>query len=262
MIRPSSFVFSTLNCYNFYMIRFLKVSLRYREGVQALDNINLHIKPGEMVFLVGHSGAGKSSLIKALQKEVNVDSGKIYVDGEEITKLHRRRIPWLRRKVGMVFQDYRLLERRTVHENVAYAMEITGARRKEIKENVPIALRLVGLSDKADYYPTKLSGGEAQRASIARAMVNKPEILIADEPTGNLDPINARDIMKILMALNKRGTTIVVVTHDSGLVHMCNCRVIEMKGGKIISDTGGTPGGSLSRGSVSSGSAFEKGVQV
>lgn len=220
------------------MIKFVKVSLRYREGVQALDGVSLHIRPGEMVFLIGHSGAGKSSLIKALQKEVNVDSGKVIVDGEDITHLHRRRVPKLRRKVGMVFQDYRLLEKRTVYENVAYAMEITGANRKLIRENVPIALRLVGLNDKADYYPPKLSGGEAQRVSIARAMVNKPEILIADEPTGNLDPVNAREIMKILMALNRKGTTIVIVTHDESLVHMCNCRVIEMKGGKIISDRG------------------------
>lgn len=233
------------------MIRFIKVSLKYREGVQALDNVNLHIKPGEMVFLIGHSGAGKSSLIKALQKEVNVDTGKIYVDGVDITHLHRRRIPSLRRKVGMVFQDYRLLEKQTVYENVAYAMEITGAKRKYIKENVPIALRLVGLNDKGGYYPSKLSGGEAQRVSIARAMVNKPEILIADEPTGNLDPVNAREIMKILIALNKRGTTIVIVTHDESLVHMCSCRVIEMKGGKIVSDTGSTPGGSGGSGGAS-----------
>lgn len=223
------------------MIKFNKVNLKYREGVQALDNVNLHIKPGEMVFLVGHSGAGKSSLIKALQKEVNVDSGQIVVDGVDITRLHRRRVPKLRRKVGMVFQDYRLLEKRTVYENVAYAMEITGASRRLIRDNVPIALRLVGLNDKADYYPTKLSGGEAQRVSIARAMVNKPEILIADEPTGNLDPTTAREIMKILIALNKRGTTIVVVTHDSSLVHMCSCRVIEMKGGRIVSDRGMAP---------------------
>ncbi len=144
----------------------------------------------------------------------------------------------LRRKVGMVFQDYRLLENRTVFENVAYAMEITGASRKQIKANVPIALRLVGLEEKADYYPSKLSGGEAQRVSIARAMVNKPEILIADEPTGNLDPDTAKDIMKILLALNKRGTTIVVVTHDEGIVRMCRGRIIEMRSGKIVADTG------------------------
>ncbi len=220
------------------MIKFIKVSLRYREGVQALDNINLHIRPGEMVFLIGQSGAGKSSLIKALQKEVSVDKGSIFVDNENITKMHRRRVPMLRRKVGMVFQDYRLLENRTVFENVAYAMEITGASRKQIKANVPIALRLVGLEEKADYYPSKLSGGEAQRVSIARAMVNKPEILIADEPTGNLDPDTAKDIMKILLALNKRGTTIVVVTHDEGIVRMCRGRIIEMRSGKIVADTG------------------------
>lgn len=218
------------------MIEFKNVCLRYSEGVQALDHVNLLIKPEEMVFLIGPSGAGKSSLIKAIQKEVTVDSGEVIVDGENITKYHRRKIPALRRKVGMVFQDFRLLERKTVFENVAYAMEITGSSRKLIKENVPIALKLVGLQHKADYYPGKLSGGEAQRVSIARAMVNRPAILIADEPTGNLDSSTARDIMRILMALNRRGTTILVITHDDSIVNEFAGRVIEMRDGKVVSD--------------------------
>lgn len=218
------------------MIEFKDVCLRYSEGVQALDHVNLLIKPQEMVFLIGPSGAGKSSLIKAIQKEVTVDSGEVIVDGENITKYHRRKIPALRRKVGMVFQDFRLLERKTVFENVAYAMEITGSSRKLIKENVPIALRLVGLLHKADSYPGKLSGGEAQRVSIARAMVNRPSILIADEPTGNLDSSTARDIMRILQALNRRGTTVLVITHDDSIVHEFAGRVIEMRDGKVVSD--------------------------
>ncbi len=227
------------------MIKFVGVNLRYREGVQALSNVNFWMKPGEMVFLTGESGAGKSSLIKAIQREVTPDRGRLFIDGEDVTTLHRRRIPELRRKVGMIFQDYRLLERRTVFENVAYAMEIMGASKKSIKQNVPIALRLVGLSEKMDSYPSKLSGGEAQRVSIARAIVNKPPILIADEATGNLDSKNALEIMKILAALNKKGTTILVVTHDDGLVSRFGKRVVEMKKGKIVKDTGGAGTGAV-----------------
>ncbi len=233
------------------MIRFVGVSLRYKRGVQALSDVNLRIDPGEMVFLTGESGAGKSSLIKAIQKEVTPDRGHIFIDGEDIVKLHRRKIPALRRKVGMVFQDYRLLDRRTVYENVAYAMEITGASRSAIRQNVPIALRLVGLSSKSDSYPSKLSGGEAQRVSIARAIVNKPEILIADEATGNLDKKNAYEIMKILSALNKRGTTLLVVTHDDSIVEKFGKRVVEMKRGKIYKDTGAARKNSYYAGSAS-----------
>ncbi len=227
------------------MIKFVGVNLRYREGVQALSNVNFWMKAGEMVFLTGESGAGKSSLVKAIQREVTPDRGRLFIDEEDVTRLHRRRIPELRRKVGMIFQDYRLLERRTVFENVAYAMEIMGSSRKSIKQNVPIALRLVGLSEKMDSYPSKLSGGEAQRVSIARAIVNKPLILIADEATGNLDSKNAVEIMRILNALNKKGTTILVVTHDDGLVSRFGKRVVEMKKGKIVRDTGGPETGAM-----------------
>lgn len=218
------------------MIIFQHVNLEYSEGARALVDINLEIKRGEMVFLVGSSGAGKSSLIKSILKEVSVDSGRVIVDNQDITRLHRREIPDLRRKIGVVFQDFRLLPRKTVFENVAYAMEITGASRKLIKNNVPIALRLVGLEDKADYYPGKLSGGEAQRVSIARSMVNNPKILIADEPTGNLDPKTSKEIIRILQVLNARGTTVLVITHDYYVLEMSKQRVIEMSEGRIIRD--------------------------
>lgn len=219
------------------MIKFERVSLQYSEGVKALNKIDLNIDRGEMVFIIGQSGAGKSSLIKTLLKEVSIDSGYITVDDQDITRLHRRKIPRLRRKIGMVFQDFRLLQKKTVYENVAYAMEIMGFGRRLIRENVPVALRLVGLQEKANYYPHKLSGGEAQRVSIARAMVNKPAVLVADEPTGNLDSQTSREILKILMALNNKGTTIIVVTHDEELIRLCNSRVIEMKEGRIVSDS-------------------------
>ncbi|MDO4799431.1 MAG: cell division ATP-binding protein FtsE [Bacillota bacterium] len=225
------------------MIKLHNVNLEYSEGARALVDINLEIKRGEMVFLVGASGAGKSSLIKSILREVNVDSGRVIVDNQDITRLHRREIPALRRKIGVVFQDFRLLPRKTVFENVAYAMEITGASNKLIKNNVPIALRLVGLEDKADYYPGKLSGGEAQRVSIARSMVNNPKILIADEPTGNLDPKTSKEIIRILQVLNARGTTVLVITHDYYVLEMNKQRVIEMAEGRIIRDErrGGTP---------------------
>lgn len=218
------------------MIDFKKVNLRYKEGVRALDDVNIHVDKGEFVFIVGQSGAGKSSLVKAMLKEVNIDSGEIIVDSTSVASLHKRLVPHLRRRVGMVFQDFRLLSKKTVYENVAYAMQIMGFSSKLIRDNVPIALKLVGLLDKSDYYPHKLSGGEAQRVSIARAMVNKPSILIADEPTGNLDSKTSREILKILMALNSRGTTVVVITHDEELVRICKTRVIEMREGRIVSD--------------------------
>lgn len=218
------------------MIRLEHLNVTYRGGTRALCDINLEIAPGELVFLVGPSGAGKSSLIKTILREVNSTSGKIYIDGEDVTRLHKRRIPYLRRKVGVVFQDFRLLPQKTVFENIAYAMEITGASKKSIRKNVPIILSLVNLEGKEDVYPPHLSGGEQQRVSIARSMVNSPRVLIADEPTGNLDPANSAEIMKLLLSFNRRGTTIIIATHDRELVDATRRRVIAMRGGQIVRD--------------------------
>jgi len=218
------------------VIKIDRVSKRYKNGVYALNSVSLNINKGDFVFFVGSSGAGKSTLIKLLLKEENVTSGKIIVDNQDITYLHRRRIPFLRRKFGVVFQDFRLLPNKTVYENVAFAMEITEATHREIRSQVPMILSIVGLSDKQKYYPNELSGGEQQRVSIARAIVNNPPILIADEPTGNLDPENSWEIMKLLKSINRRGTTVIMATHDKEIVDIMQQRVIELKKGRIIRD--------------------------
>ncbi len=218
------------------MIRLLGVSKRYSNGMLAVSDINLHVNRGDFVFLVGTSGAGKSTIIKMLLKEENCTKGKIVVDDIEITKLHRRKVPFLRRKMGVVFQDYRLLPNKTVFENVAFAMEITGASQREIRKNVPMILSVVGLADKQKCYPNQLSGGEQQRVSIARAMINNPPILIADEPTGNLDPETSWEIMKILKQINRRGTTIVMATHDREIVDVMQQRVVALENGRIVRD--------------------------
>ncbi len=221
------------------MIQMEGVSKRYANGMVAVSNINLHVKRGDFVFLVGPSGAGKSTIIKMLLKEETCTKGKIFVDDVNITNLHRRRVPMLRRKVGVVFQDYRLLEKKTVFENVAFAMEIMGAKGRDIRKNVPMILSVVGLADKQKCYPNQLSGGEQQRVSIARAMINNPPILVADEPTGNLDPETSWDIMMILKQINRRGTTIVMATHDKEIVDIMQQRVIAMENGRVIRDERG-----------------------
>lgn len=218
------------------MIKMNLVSKKFKNGVSALDRISLEVKKGEFLFLVGPSGAGKSTLIKLILKEENATSGSIIIDGSDITNLHKRRIPYLRRKMGVVFQDFRLLPNKTVYENVAFAMEITEASQREIRKQVPMILSVVGLSDKQKAYPNELSGGEQQRVSIARAIVNDPPILIADEPTGNLDPVNSWEIMKILKAINRRGTTVLMATHDREIVDIMQQRVIALEGGKVIRD--------------------------
>ncbi len=217
------------------MIEFYNVSKKYDNGVLALDHINIKIEKGEFVFLVGPSGAGKSTFIKAILKEVDVD-GLVKVDDLTVTRLHRRRVPFLRRKVGVVFQDFRLLPNKTVYENVAYAMEIIGAPQRTIRKQVPMILTLVGLSGKGSFYPNQLSGGEQQRVSIARAMINNPPILIADEPTGNLDPDTSWEIMKVLRTINRRGTTIVMATHDREIVDVMKKRVIALENGIVARD--------------------------
>ncbi|MBF4695360.1 cell division ATP-binding protein FtsE [Fusibacter ferrireducens] len=218
------------------MIEFSNVSKRYDNGVMALNNVNIKIEKGEFVFIVGPSGAGKSTFIKSILKEVDATTGKIWVDDVNITRLHRRRVPYLRRKVGVVFQDFRLLPNKTVYENIAYAMEILGTPQRTIRKQVPMILSLVGLSGKGNVYPNQLSGGEQQRVSIARAMINNPPILIADEPTGNLDPETSWEIMKILRTINRRGTTILMATHDKDIVDIMKKRVIALERGGVARD--------------------------
>lgn len=218
------------------MIRFIDLSKEYDNGVKALSNVNLKITKGEFVFLVGSSGAGKSTLIKLLLKEEDPTGGRIYLKDLDITKIKSRRIPLIRREIGVVFQDFRLLPNKTVYENVAFAMEILGTHPKEIRRRVPMILSMVNLSRKADRYPDQLSGGEHQRVSIARAIVNSPSILIADEPTGNLDPETAEDIMNILTEINSRGTTILMATHAKDIVNRMQKRVIAIEEGLIIRD--------------------------
>ncbi len=218
------------------MIEMIDVSKRYKHDVVALKNINIEVKKGEFLFLVGQSGAGKSTLMKLLLKEEDPTSGTLKLDGQDITRLHHRRIPKLRRKMGVVFQDFRLLPQKTVYENVAYAMEILGTRTRDIRRQVPTMLSMVGLSDKAKHYPDQLSGGEKQRVSIARAMINNPPLLIADEPTGNLDPETSWEIMKLLRQINRRGTTILMATHDKEIVDMMKRRVVTLKEGAVVRD--------------------------
>ncbi|RKD30088.1 cell division ATP-binding protein FtsE [Thermohalobacter berrensis] len=218
------------------MIEFMDVSKEYTKGVKALKDINIHIDKGEFVFIVGSSGAGKSTLIKLLLKEEEPTDGKIILNNMDITNISNRKIPYIRRSVGVVFQDFRLLPNKTVFENVAFAMEIIGASSREIRRRVPIVLSMVGLSHKANNYPNELSGGEQQRVSIARAIVNNPNVLIADEPTGNLDPDTAWEIMKILREINRRGTTIVMATHARDIVNIMKRRVIALEKGTVVRD--------------------------
>ncbi len=214
----------------------INVSKKFGDGFRALHNVSIKIENGEFVFLVGQSGAGKSTLIKLLLKEISADSGSIIINNKDISKLKRREIPYLRRNIGVVFQDFRLLQDKTVYENVAFAMEVIEAPAKDIRRKVPIILSLVGLSKKSDLYPHQLSGGEQQRVSLARAMVNGPSILIADEPTGNLDPDTSWEIMKNLNEINHRGTTVLMATHAKDIVDSMKKRVIEIEEGKVIRD--------------------------
>ncbi len=220
------------------MIDFNHVTKTYRTNV-GLDDVSVHINKGDFVFLVGPSGAGKSTFIKLILKEIDPDSGSITVDGKEVTKLSNREVPELRRKVGTVFQDFRLLPKKTVFENVAFAMEVLHKSRRQIRKQVPQILSLVGISDKAHKYPEELSAGEQQRVAIARAIVNNPTVLIADEPTGNLDPVTAAEIMDLLDQINLRGTTIVMVTHAKDIVDRMKKRVIAIEKGKIVRDREG-----------------------
>ncbi len=219
------------------MIEFKNVTKVYEDGgVKALENVSFKVEKGEFVFLVGPSGAGKSTITELIIKEELATSGEICVNGTELSTLPNKKIPYLRRNIGMVFQDFRLLPDRTVYDNIAFAMQVTGASNRSIRRNVPSVLSLVGLSHKAKMTPDQLSGGEQQRVSLARAMVNRPPIIIADEPTGNLDPENAQEIMNLLDDINKRGTTMIVATHAKNFVDSMKKRVLAIEDGKLVRD--------------------------
>ncbi len=218
------------------MISIRGVSLVYPNGVRALDNVSLEIGKGEFVFLVGHSGTGKSSLLRLLYREMGPSSGHIVVDGIRVDRLARGRIPALRRHLGVVFQDYKLLSDKTVWENVAFALQVTGAHTRDVQRQVPRALDLVGLAHKSRMYPNELSGGEQQRTAIARALVNNPKLLLCDEPSGNLDPANTTEIMELLRRINLKGTTVVVATHNQAVVDRMRRRVVRLDNGRVITD--------------------------
>ena len=221
------------------MIEFKNVSKKYGTGTVAVDNANFTIEKGEFAFLIGNSGSGKSTIIKMMLKEEEPSSGNIFINGTDITKIKPSKVPYLRRSMGIVFQDFRLLPDKTVYENVAFAMYVVRASQKHIRRQVPMVLSLVGLSQKAKMYPNELSGGEQQRVALARAIVNNPSMLIADEPTGNLDPNTAWDIMELLNDINLRGTTVVVATHAKDIVDKMNRRVIRIEHGNIVRDEKG-----------------------
>lgn len=218
------------------MIRLENITKIYPNGVTALNNVSLEIEKGEFVFIVGNSGSGKTTLIKLFMKELQPTEGKLYIDNKDITKLKRRYVPTLRKNIGVVFQDFRLLDKMNVYDNVAFALKVTEASNKKIRRTVPMILSMVGLGKKAKMYPSEISGGEKQRTALARAIVNNPPILIADEPTGNLDPSNSWEIMKLLTEINMRGTTVVVVTHDKEMVNAMKKRVVTLKNGCIVRD--------------------------
>ena len=218
------------------MIEIRNISKTYDNGSKALKDIDIRIQDGEFVFIMGRSGSGKSTLIRLLLKEAEPSSGRIIVNDMDLQKMPRRYIPKYRRRLGVVFQDFRLLKDRTVFENVAFAQRVVGASPRKIREEVPRMLKLVGLSSKYKSFPHQLSGGEQQRVALARALVNRPDILLADEPTGNLDPKTSEEIMKLLEQINERGTTVLVVTHNKEIVNAMKKRVVTMHDGVIVSD--------------------------
>ena len=221
------------------MIKLEHVSKSYTAGIPALNDVSLDFEEGEFVFIVGDSGSGKSTLIKLLLKELEPTEGTITINNKKLNKIKRRQIPKFRRNIGVVFQDFRLLKDRNIYDNVAFAQKVIGESTRSIKKNVPSMLSMVGLAAKYRSYPRQLSGGEQQRVAIARALINEPKILLADEPTGNLDNHNAWEIMKLLEEINSRGTTVVVVTHNLEIVKAMNKRVITMKKGVVVEDSEG-----------------------
>lgn len=218
------------------MIEFINVNKKYANGVIGLHNININIESGEFIFVIGPSGAGKSSFLKMINRQEKATGGQIKVNGHEVTKLSRFKIPKLRREIGVVFQDFKLLQKLTVYQNVAFALEAIGLPAAEVREKTVAALELVGLKGKMRFYPNQLSGGEQQRIAIARAIANNPAIIIADEPTGNLDPENSEQIVSILKKLNSEGKTIIMATHDHELIFDTGCRVLTIDHGTIFND--------------------------
>ena len=222
------------------MIRLIDVYKEYDNGTKALKGVNLRIDDGEFVFLVGPSGSGKSTVIKLITGEIAATQGRLMVNGYNLSNIAPRQIPYMRRTLGIIFQDFRLIDKKTVYENLAFAMRAIGASPRELRRRIPYVLQLVGLEQKADRYPGQISGGEQQRVAIARALVNNPSMIIADEPTGNLDPQRSLEIMMLLERINELGTTVLVVTHEKALVNRFTKRVVAIEAGRIISDeTGG-----------------------
>lgn len=218
------------------MIRLENVTKNYPGDINALKNINLHIAPGEFVSIVGQSGTGKTTIVKTLTGEERIDEGKVIVGGWDITRLRQGDIPVLRRQIGVIFQDFKLLDKKTIYENVAFALQVCGQPPQKIRTIVPQVLRIVGLESKMERYPMEVSGGEQQRAAIARSLVHRPKILLADEPTGNLDSINTNEIIELLKKINKFGTTVVLVTHNREVVNQLKKRVITIDAGRVVSD--------------------------
>ncbi|MFH1326009.1 MAG: ATP-binding cassette domain-containing protein [Candidatus Falkowbacteria bacterium] len=218
------------------MIRFEDVTKTYLPNTKALDGLSLHIKPSEFVSIVGQSGTGKTTMVRALIGEERIDKGKIIIGDWDITNIKQREIPYLRRQIGVIFQDFKLLPKKTLFENVAFAMQVSGHVPSQINKIVPQMLKLVSLEHKMNRYPSQVSGGEQQRVVIARSLVHRPKILLADEPTGNLDSINAADIISLLERINKLGTTVILVTHNKEVVNSLRRRVVTIDGGKVISD--------------------------
>ena len=230
-------------CYNFYdwgviiMIKLIGVTKVYKTGVRALSDMNLNIEPGEFVYVIGPTGAGKSTFIKLLYREEVATSGKVLVAGVDVSKIRNYKVPYFRRNIGVGFQNFRLLPKKTVFENVAFALEVTDTPKKQIRNRVRKTLEIVGLADKANAFPNELSGGQQQRVAIARAIVNNPKVLIADEPTGNLDPETSEEIIGVLEKINNEGTTVLVVTHDRYIVEKYKKRTILIDNGCVTSDT-------------------------
>ena len=222
------------------MVRLIDVYKEYDNGTKALKGVNLRIDDGEFVFLVGPSGSGKSTIIKLITAEIALTDGRLMVNGYNLNNISPRQVPYMRRTLGIIFQDFRLIEKKTVYENLSFAMRAVGASSREVRRRIPYVLKLVGLEQKEDRYPAQLSGGEQQRVAIARALVNNPSMIIADEPTGNLDPQRSLEIMVLLERINELGTTVLVVTHEKNLVNRFDKRVVAIENGRIISDgTGG-----------------------
>ena len=222
------------------MVRLIDVYKEYDNGTKALKGVDLRIDDGEFVFLVGPSGSGKSTIIKLITAEIALTDGRLMVNGYNLNNISPRQVPYMRRTLGIIFQDFRLIEKKTVYENLSFAMRAVGASSREVKRRIPYVLKLVGLDQKEDRYPAQLSGGEQQRVAIARALVNNPSMIIADEPTGNLDPQRSLEIMILLEKINELGTTVLVVTHEKNLVNRFDKRVVAIENGRIISDgTGG-----------------------